>query len=153
LDKEEKTVDKRKKAREKIKQIRNKAYDVETVIEHLMEWVEEESSINFANFCFLYGIHPQTIWRWQKQHPEFDEAYTLAKLKLAERRERQVNAEMINYGSFMRYQSGYDAFLLKDEDEAKDKDAKRRKGIAESEQANLVLLAKLAADGKISQKD
>ena len=151
MDKE--AINKRKRAREKIRQMRCQKYDMETVIEELLEWVEDETSINFAQFCFLYGYNPYTVWRWEKNDPDFQQAYTLAKLKLAERRERQLNAEMLNYGSFMRYQRGYDPFLQKEEDEDKDKDAKRRKGVAESEQANLVLLAKLASEGKISQKD
>jgi hypothetical protein len=46
----------------------------------------------------------------------------------------------------------YDPFLDKAEEADKDKDAARKKGIAELEQANLVKLAQMAAEGKITQQ-
>jgi hypothetical protein len=64
-----------------------------------------------------------------------------------------MNNDLLNYGAWNRYQRGYDPFLAKDEDEKEDKDAARRKGIAQAEQMNLVMLAKLAAEGKIAQED
>ena len=132
---------------------RPREYDADKIAQELLQWVKDEDSINFAGFCADRGYLPGLIWRLEKESEEFSNAYILAKMKLAERRERFLNAEMLNYGSFQRYQSGYDPFLTKAEDEEKDKDAHRKKGIVENEQANLFLLAKLAADGKISQKD
>ncbi len=93
------------------------------------------------------------IWRLEKESEDFSYAYTITRLKLAERRERLMNHNLLNYGAWQRYQRGYDPFLAKDEEEKDDKDAARKKGIVETEQINLVMLAKLAADGKISQKD
>ena len=132
---------------------RQRIYDPVMIAEELLEWVQDEDSINFSGFCADRGYLPNLIWRIEKECAEFSEAYTLAKMKLAERRERFLNADMLNYGAFQRYQSGYDPFLTKAEDEEKDKDAHRKKGLVETEQANLFLLAKLAAEGKISQKD
>ncbi len=132
---------------------RQRQYDPILMAEELLEWVKDEESINFSGFCFDRGYLPSLIWRIEKESTEFSEAYALAKMKLAERRERFLNAEMLNYGSFQRYQGGYDPFLMKAEDDEKDKDAHRRKGIVETEQANLVMLAKLAAKGEISQED
>jgi hypothetical protein len=119
----------------------------------MIEWVKDEESINIAQFCADRGYLPGLIWRLEQENEDFSYAYTITRLKLAERRERLLNADMLNYGSWQRYQRGYDPFLAKDEDDKEDKDAIRRKGIAESEQMNLVALAKLAAEGKISQGD
>lgn len=132
---------------------RPREYDAEKIADELLEWVKDEESINFVQFCADRGYLPSLIWRLEKENEDFSYAYTIAKMKLAERRERYLNAEQLNYGAYQRYQAGYDPFLCKAEDEEKDKDAARRKGIVESEQTNLVLLAQMAAEGKISQKD
>ncbi len=128
-------------------------YDPIKMADELIEWAKEEDSINFAGFCADRGYLPGLIWRLEKESDEFSYAYAIAKMKLAERRERLLNSDLLNYGAYQRYQSGYDPFLTKAEDDEKDKEAARRKGVVENEQANLFLLAQLAADGKISQKD
>lgn len=132
---------------------RPREYNPEKVAEELLEWVKDEESINFVQFCADRGYLPGLIWRFDQESEEFSYAYSIAKMKLAERRERFLNAEILNYGAYQRYQSSYDPFLKKSETEEKDEDAARRRGVVENEQANLILLARLAADGKISQKD
>lgn len=128
-------------------------YDPLKMAEELLEWSQDEDSINFAQFCADRGYLPSLIWKLEKEFEDFSYAYQITKLKLAERRERMLNANLLNYGAYQRYQGGYDPFLTKAEDEEKDKDTTRRKGIVETEHANLFVLAKLAAEGKISQKD
>ncbi len=132
---------------------RPREYDAEKIAKELMEWSKDEESINIAQFCADRGYLPGLIWRLEKESEDFSDAYTLARLKLAERRERLLNNNLLNYGSWQRYQRDYDPFLAKAEKEEKDEDAARRKGIVESEQMNLVMLAKLAAAGEIAQKD
>jgi hypothetical protein len=138
---------------EKRKAGRPREYDAEKIAEELLTWCKDEESINIAQFCADRGYLPSLIWRLEKESDDFSYAYTIARLKLAERRERLMNHDLLNYGAWQRYQRGYDPFLAKDEKEEKDDDAARRKGIVETEQMNLFMLAKLAADGKISQKD
>lgn len=138
---------------EKRKVGRPREYDADKIAEELMEWVKNEESINFAQFCADREYLPGLIWRLEKESENFSFAYTLARLKLAERRERMVNNDLLNYGSWQRYQRGYDPFLAKDEDEKEDKDASRKKGIVEKEQMNLVMLARMAAQGRISQPE
>ncbi len=128
-------------------------YDPIKIAEELLEWVDDDDSLNFVQFCGDHGYLPGLIWRLDKESTEFSEAYAIAKMKLAARRERHLNAEIMNYGAYQRYQALYDPFLRRDETDEKDADAKRQKGIKDSEQMNLIQLAKLAADGKISQKD
>lgn len=138
---------------EKRKPGRPREYDAEKIASELLEWVKDEDSINIAQFCADRGYLPTLIWRLEKESEDFSYAYTIARLKLAERRERLMNADLLNYGSWNRYQRGYDPFLSKDEEDKEDKDAARKKGIVETEQMNLFMLAKLAAQGQISQKD
>lgn len=128
-------------------------YDPLLMAQELLEWSKDESSINFTGFCAERGYLPGLIWKLDKESPEFSEAYQIAKMRLAERRERLLNSELLNYGAFQRYQKEYDPFLAKHEEDDKDRDAARRKQVAQQEQINLVTLAKLAADGKISQRD
>jgi len=132
---------------------RPREYDAEKIAEELLIWVKDEESINMAQFCADRGYLPGLIWRLELESEDFSYAYTIAKMKLAERRERYLNQNVLNYGAWQRYQRGYDPFLAKDEEEKEDKDAARRKGVVEAEQMNLVMLAKLAGEGKISQKD
>lgn len=132
---------------------RPREYDAEKIAQELIEWSKDEESINIAQFCADRGYLPGLIWRLEKESEDFSYAYTLARLKLAERRERLMNNNLLNYGAWQRYQRGYDPFLAKDEKQEKDEDAERRKGIVESEQMNLVMLAKMAAAGEISQKE
>ncbi len=138
---------------EKRKGGRPREYDAEKIAQEMMTWSKDEDSINIAQFCADRGYLPCLIWRLEKESEDFSYAYTITKMKLAERRERYLNNNMINYGSWQRYQRGYDPFLAKDEDDKEDKDATRRKGVVEAEHMNLFLLAKLAGEGKISQKD
>lgn len=132
---------------------RPREYDSIKIAQEMLEWSKNEDSINMAQFCADRGYLPDLIWRLEKESEDFSYAYTLTRLKLAERRERLLNANLINYGSWQRYQRGYDPFLARDENDKDDKDAARKKGIVDTEQANLVLLARLAAKGAISQTD
>lgn len=138
---------------EKRKAGRPREYDAEKIANELLEWSKDEESINIAQFCADRGYLPGLIWRLEKESEDFSYAYTIARLKLAERRERFLNHDALNYGAWQRYQRGYDPFLAKDEDDKDDKDASRRKGVVETEQMNLFMLAKLASEGKISQKN
>lgn len=138
---------------EKRKPGRPRQYNPDEIAKEMMDWVEDEESINFVQFCADRGYASGLIWRLEKEYEDFSYAYEIVKMKLAERRERYLNADQLNYGAYQRYQSGYDPFLAKNEETEKDKDAARKKGIIENEQANLFLLAKLAAEGKIGQKE
>ena len=138
---------------EKRKGGRPRVYDENKIAQELIEWSKDDDSINIAGFCADRGYHPNLIWRLEKESEDFSHAYTIVRMKLAERRERLLNGNRLNYGAWQRYQRGYDPFLAKDENEKDDKDAARKKGIAETEQTNLFMLAKLAAGGQISQPD
>lgn len=132
---------------------KNRQYDPDKMAEELLEWVKDEESINFTQFCADRGYLPGLIWRLEKESEEFSYAYQIAKMKLAERRERFLNAEMLNYGAYQRYQSDYDPFLNKHENVEKDKDSARKKEVVKEERLTLAALLKLASDGEISQKD
>ena len=132
---------------------RPREYNAEIIANEMIEWSKDEDSINIVGFCADRGYLPDLIWRLDKESEDFSYAYTITRMKLAERRERLLNNDMLNYGSWQRYQKGYDPFLSKDEDDKDDKDAARKKGIAEAQGMNLVTLAKMAADGQILQKE
>lgn len=132
---------------------RPRVYDPKVIMEEMKEWAQDEESINFAGFCADRGYLPGLIWRLEQECQEFADLYTIVRMKLAERRERHLNADNLNYGAWQRYQRGYDPFLHRHETEIADEDAKRKKGIVEQESMNLVTLARMAAQGAITQKD
>jgi hypothetical protein len=132
---------------------KNRTFDVNLLAEEIVDWASREDSINFSQFCADRGYLPSLIWQYNKDYEVFSRAYMIAKMKLAERRERMLNNNILNYGTFQRYQAAYDPFLRQFETEVKDEDAARAKGIAMTEKENFVLLAKLANQGQISQKD
>lgn len=132
---------------------RIKKYDGPTIAMQLTAWVKKDDSINFVGFCADFSYPPYVITNLEKSCDEFAEAYILAKMRLAERRERLMNEDKLNYGSFARYQAMYDPFLGKHEEDEKERDSKRKLGIMIAEQANLSKLAKMAADGLIKQPD
>ena len=138
---------------EKRKPGRPREYDGDKIANELMEWAKKESSINIAQFCADRGYLPGLIWTLDKESEDFSYAYTIAKMKLAERRERLLNKQKLNYGAWERYQRGYDPFLARDENDKEDNDAARKKGIAQTEQMNLFMLAQMAARGDICQSE
>lgn len=138
---------------EKRKPGRPREYDYEKIMKEMLDWVESEDAINFAAFCSKKKYLPTLIWRLEQEFEDFANAYVLVKMRLAERRERYLNEDALNYGCWQRYQKGYDPFLSREEDKEKDKDAARQKGVVEAQQANLVTLAKMANQGNIRQKN
>lgn len=143
-----KILEKRKK-----KAGRPRVYDSKKIADELLEWSKSEDSINIAQFCADRGYLPGLIWRLDLESDDFSYAYAITRMRLAERRERLLNNHLLNYGSWDRYQRNYDPFLAKHEEEKEDKDAERKKGVVEKENMNLFMLAKLAHECKISQKD
>lgn len=55
-------------------------YNAEKACQLVLRVAEEMSLQNFLRFCSVYhlavllGVHIDTIYEWQKQHPEFSEA-------------------------------------------------------------------------------
>ncbi len=131
---------------------RPKVYDEQKIMEEMREWVKKEDSINFSQFCADRGYHNSLIWKLEKENEEFQHCYDLVKMKLAERRERLVNAELLNYGAWNRYQRKYDPFLNKHETDLEIADSERKKGVKDAETTNLFLLAKIVSEGKIKQE-
>ncbi len=126
-------------------------YDRHIIIEELLEWSLKDTSLNLVGFCAEHGYSANLLWTYDLQFEDFQEAYQLTKMRLAERRSRLLDMNMLNYGAWARYQKHYDPFLDKHEEEDKDKDAKRRKDIATQEGVNLATIVRMANEGKISQ--
>ncbi len=131
---------------------RPREYFPEVIAEELLEWADKDDSISLVAFAAEKGYTSETIWRMANESVVFSDAYQITKMKLAARREILASCDQLNYGSFMRTLAFYDPFLNSFEEKVKDKDAERRKGIAESEQMNLVALTRMVSEGKVKQK-
>jgi hypothetical protein len=131
----------------------NRKYNYEKIADELDEWSKQENSINFVGFCAEKSYLPELIWRAKQESQYFEEIYIIAKMRLADRREKMMNADLLNYGSWHRYAKHYDPFLDKHEDIEAQKKADRDKKIADTKAMNLVSLAEMVSNGKIKQED
>lgn len=132
---------------------RRREYDLKIIIEELLAWSLKENSLNIVGFCAEHGYMAETLWRFEHENEEFEEAFKLTKMRLAERRSKLLDENKLNYGAWARYQKHYDPFLDKHEEADKDKEAKRRKDIAVQEGVNLATIVRMANEGKISQPE
>jgi hypothetical protein len=132
---------------------RPRFYDYEKIADELLEWAELETSINLCQFCADRNYVVKSFYDWKEKSPYFRDAWELTKMRLAERRERLLNADLLNYGTWARHAKRFDPFLHIEEEEDLDKEANRRKGIVQAEQANLITLAQMLRENQISQKD
>lgn len=127
-------------------------HDPIKVATQLMLWVKKETSISMCDFCWQHGYTQDVIRKLAKNYEDFYNDLQLVKMKMAERRERLLNAELLERGTFHRHQALFDPFLNKFEESKKDKEASRKAGIVKNEHANLVTLAQLAAEGKFKSQ-
>ncbi len=109
-------------------------YDMEQEAIAIEEWSKKESAINLVGFVCERDICPDYIYDWADRSEVFSQALKKAKARLAERRERLMNQNAINYGSFNRYQDIYDPFLKRHEDEKKNYEAYLKKAEEKSTQ-------------------
>lgn len=128
-------------------------YDPYLLGEEMIEWSKEEDSINLCEFCADRGYSLNLIKRLQKEVPEFNNYIEIVKMQIAERRERYLNEGRLSVKAWDRCARMYDLFLDDHETQLEDRDAERKHGISNNNQLNLVMLAKMAAEGTISQKD
>jgi len=133
---------------------RPKEYDYTVVMKELDEWSKLDDSINIVGFCASHGYLADVIRRMIRDYEDFENTYLLAKMRLADRREKLLNSEKLNYGSWNRYQKMFDPFLDKFEEKEKDRDMKRKMAsLKQDDIVNLATMAKLFADGKICQSE
>jgi hypothetical protein len=128
-------------------------YDRDIICEQLKEWGEKDTSINLCEFCAVKGYLPSLLWSLEKSDEAFNRQFTLTKLRLAERRERMLNARKLDTGSFHRSQRSYDAFLKKDEDEKAERDAALRVKIEKQKNINVSDLMERLNNKQIKQPD
>jgi hypothetical protein len=128
-------------------------YDYELLAKEMIEWAKDEDSINLCEFCAERAYPHSLIRRLKKEIPAFSDAIEITKMQLAARRERFLNDGRLHARAWDRCARLYDLFLDDHETKLEDKDAERKRGIADRTELNLVALAKMAAEGSISQKD
>ncbi len=117
----------------------------------MVEWVKINNPLHLSEWYTIHKMFLYEEWKCFIRMPEFrpyyEQALKLVGLQYLDRDSR------IRDGISQRWQRVYFKDLKEEEDDEKDADAERKKGIAVNDHANLILLAKLAAEGKISQKD
>lgn len=60
----------------------------EHLSDHLLEWVELETSISITEFLYGYGMSWQTFNRWVKTDENLKEVYDIVREKIGSRREQ-----------------------------------------------------------------
>lgn len=132
---------------------RSRKNDPVIIAEELLDWSSEEDSISIASFCAERGYTYSLIRRLSDQSIEFEDLYDIVKMQIAERRERLLNANLLDRSAYNRYQALYDPFLNVYENDEKDKDAKRKLGIQEHDHQDVLELIKKLKEGEISQPE
>jgi hypothetical protein len=121
-------------------------YCTEKMIKEMEEWVKKESSINICGFCADYGYTYALFRSKVVNKQEFKDAYEIVRLRLAERRERLLNCDLLHSHAYNRYQSCYDPFIDTYEDEKKDQEAERKIKIAQAQPENTINLSEFLTD-------
>lgn len=133
---------------------RSVSYSKEEMIalgKEMVTWVIKHEPLHLSHW---YTIHKGFIynqWKAFLQCPEFIPFYEKA-LKLVGMHYLDGKSNRVKEGISQRWLRVYFKDLREEEDETAAYNASLRKEVAQQEAMNLVTLAKMAAEGKISQK-
>ncbi len=90
---------------------RPKKYDPSEEAKALIDWVNKPDSLILLKFSSQRGYCRDRFHIWEKECPEFADAYNLAKEIVACRREEFANQGLIDKSIYHRYQTTYDKYL------------------------------------------
>lgn len=125
---------------------RPEKYPTDKMIKELEEWVKREDSINICGFCADHGYSYELFRGKVMKNEDFKDLYEVVRLKLADRREKMLNSDLLHSHAYNRYQSCYDTFIDKYEDEKKDQEAERKIKIAQAQPKDTIDLAAFLTD-------
>jgi len=90
---------------------RPKEHDRDKIAKNLLEWAEEETSLNLNKFCAINKLPPSKLSLFAKENDEFRQSYELAKAFLAVRREEYLTDGMLHVKAYDISVAAYDYFV------------------------------------------
>lgn len=90
---------------------RPREHDRDKIAKELLEWAEEETSLNLNKFCALNKLPPSKLSEFAKEDKLFRESYELAKSHLACRREEYLTDGMLHVKAYDLSVAAYDYFV------------------------------------------
>lgn len=121
-----------------MKRGRPRVHNHELLAKSLDEWSRKPDSIELLDWVNENDLYPQIVSRLSKEDENFCEALKKTKSKIAARRTKLANEDIINYGIYQRYQGMYDHFLKEDERDEKEYEANLRRKVDEHNQKQQV---------------
>lgn len=113
---------------------RPREYDRDYIEEQLDLWSQKSDSIILPQFSAEFSIPSDTVLEFAKEDIEFRRTLTIARSRLAARREVMLHQNALHQASYNKYQVHYDTYLKKDEREDAEHAAvvKQKSEVAES---------------------
>ena len=90
---------------------RPRKHDREKIAEDLIEWAEEETSINLNKFCAINKLPPSKLSLFAKENDDFRQSLEVAKAFLAYRREEYLTDGMLHVKGYDVSVAAYDYFV------------------------------------------
>lgn len=99
---------------------RPREWDRDQVADDLVAWAQLDDSINLCAFCANKLIPPSKLPQWSVECEIFRQAYDLAKIFIAVRREAKLNKNELHVKAYDLNAATYDYFMKKEKrDQAK----------------------------------
>ena len=92
---------------------RPREYDREQIMEELIEWVKLEDSLNICGFAGPRFIEMDKFSLFARECEQFRRVYHSVKMIIGERREKMLNAKLLDASSYNRNAHTYDPFMRK----------------------------------------
>ena len=108
-------------------------YDIKKLTQNLNDWVRDTHNHDMLGWIEEYDVDPRLPSQWAANNEEFGEAWFKAKAKLAKRRNEMLCTGELPLPVWSRYQHNYDVLHAIENEALKDRDAARKKSVAESE--------------------
>ena len=99
---------------------RPRTYDRDYIHEQLDLWSQKPDSIILPQFSAEFSIPSDTVLEFAREDPEFRRTLTIARSRLAARREVMLHQNALHQASYNKYQVHYDTYLKHDEREEKE---------------------------------
>ena len=90
---------------------RPREYDREKIMEELIEWVKLDDSLNICGFAGPRFIEIDKFSLFSRECEKFRRVYHSVKMIIGERREKMMNAKLLDANVYNRNAHTYDAFM------------------------------------------
>lgn len=106
---------------------RPKEADPLIAAQELLDWVKKDDATNICGFCAEYMYTDDMLYKWADSSPQFNEAWKITRLTLADKREKKVSEGKLHQLAYAKNHGVYDRFTHRHDEKNKDRESERRK--------------------------